>query len=155
MATQSQKLAQAAYQSVIDFRNANTMQDDDNPEGLLVPQENESDEKCQKRGKSNQKKYGTMAHKLPVLVRTAGLVQAVAYVETRGSDPQKLLLAHLGAAVEYSEVSTFTAATRTSNLQDYMLLTRRVLAALLWFKRFAESVLDVQAGDEDDEGATE
>jgi len=30
------------------------------------------------------KKYGAMAHKLPVLIHTAGLVQALEFVNSRG-----------------------------------------------------------------------
>ncbi|MEM7117791.1 MAG: type III-B CRISPR module-associated protein Cmr5 [Chloroflexota bacterium] len=127
MTTRSQKFAHAAHELVAQFRDAN------------------ADE-------SERKKYGSMAHKLPVLVRTGGLVQAVAFVETRGSDPQKTLLADLASVLEYENVRSFADDTRTHNLQEYMLLTRHTLDALLWFKRFAESVLNVQAGDESEEG---
>ena len=46
------------------------------------------------------KKYGAMAHKLPLLIRTAGLVQALAFVEARGKEIQKRLLTDLKATVE-------------------------------------------------------
>lgn len=122
MATRNQQLAADAHRQVTQFKT-------------------EHDEKA-------HKKYGTMAHKLPVLVRTAGLVQAVAFVQTRGNKSQQTLLTHLAETLGYEEVDTFAADTRTHNLQDYMLLTRRVLAALLWYKRFAESILDVLPSDE-------
>jgi len=32
---------------------------------------------------------------------------------------------------------------REAELTEYMLLTRQALAALLWYKRFAQSLLDV------------
>lgn len=157
MTTRNQRLAKAAYDHVIHFRNINTVkgdevEDDEHSLGLMECQEKETTDMCRQRGKSNQKKYGTMAHKLPVLVRTAGLVQAVAFVQTRGSEAQKELLSHLAETLGYEGVNTFAADARTHNLQDYMLLTRRVLAALLWYKRFAESILDVLSSDEDTEG---
>ena len=33
----------------------------------------------------DQKQYGSMAHKLPVLIRTAGLSQALGFVAARGN----------------------------------------------------------------------
>lgn len=126
MATLNQHFATNAYQQVTEFKESH------------------------KEDKKAQSKYGTMAHKLPILVRTSGLVQAVAFVQTRGNEYQKLLLAHLAETLGYDGVGTFADDTRRDNLQDYMLLTRRVLAALLWYKRFAESVLDVLPGDEDE-----
>ena len=35
----------------------------------------------------DRKRYGSMAHKLPILVRQAGLVQALAFVESRNKEP--------------------------------------------------------------------
>ena len=46
-----------------------------------------------------RKKYGSMAHKLPILVRSAGLVQALAFVHSRGKAPDKDLLGHLAQVV--------------------------------------------------------
>jgi CRISPR-associated protein Cmr5 len=40
--------------------------------------------------------YGALAHKFPVLVRQAGLIQALAFVHTRGKEAHKLLLEDLG-----------------------------------------------------------
>lgn len=94
------------------------------------------------------KKYGTMAHKLPVLVRTAGLVQALSFVEARGHDAQKQLLAHLAETVGENDKATLLASARTNDLNDYMRLTQKVMAALLWYKRFAQSVLGVDASEE-------
>lgn len=77
MPTRNQQLATIAYDQVIHFRNINTLKDDDGKPsyGEMDCRENEHPDKCRKQGKTNQKKYGTMAHKLPVLVRTAGLAQ--------------------------------------------------------------------------------
>jgi CRISPR-associated protein Cmr5 len=91
--------------------------------------------------------YGSMAHKLPVLIRTAGLAQAVAFVETRGDDGQRALLAHLEQALQLGK-GQLAARSRGAELGEYVLLTRRSLDALLWFKRFAQSVLGVEASAE-------
>jgi len=101
---------------------------------------------------AERQKYGSMAHKLPILIRTAGLAQALAFVDSRGSDEQKKLLDHIAAVVNEPDL---VARSRTAELADYMRLTRNVLAALLWYKRFAQSVLGVEAGEEAEGGGGE
>ena len=44
-----------------------------------------------------RKKYGGMVHRLPALVRSAGLSQALHFVSSRKSDDQKRVLDHLAA----------------------------------------------------------
>jgi CRISPR-associated protein Cmr5 len=96
--------------------------------------------------KAQHEKYDSMAHKLPVLVRTAGLAQALAFVESGNSDEQKKLLDHLAEVVGMGNRQTLVKCIRTAELAEYMRLTRNVLAALDWYKRFAQSVLDVDTG---------
>lgn len=95
--------------------------------------------------------YGSMAHKLPVLIRTAGLAQALAFVQARGKKipapdgrtPHHDLLTHLSQVVRNGKEDLCTQS-RIADLSEYMHLTHESLAALLWFKRFAQSVLDVE-----------
>jgi len=96
----------------------------------------------------DRKKYGSMAHKLPVLVRTAGLAQALAFVDSRSEEPQKRLLEHLAETVGAGTKEELLNRSRTTPLEEYMRLTQEVVAALLWYKRFAQSVLGVEAGEE-------
>ncbi len=104
----------------------------------------------------DHKKYGSMAYTLPILVRTAGLAQALAFVDSRGKNkadnPYDRLLQHLAGVVENLNKQDFLEKSRTSEMQDYMYLTRRTLLALKWYKRFAESVLGVTATDQPDDG---
>lgn len=100
-------------------------------------------------GEDERKKYGSLAHRLPVLIRTAGLSQALAFVDARGGAAGKKLLAHIAAVVNEEEL---LARNRTAELAEYMRLTRNVLAALAWYKRFAQSVLGVEAGEGGEEG---
>ena len=95
---------------------------------------------------AERQKYGSMAHKLPVLIRTAGLAQALAFVDSRGSDEQRQLLEHIAQVVSEEDL---LRRSRESELADYMRLTRNVLAALVWYKRFAQSVLHVELGADD------
>lgn len=89
--------------------------------------------------------YGGMAHKLPVLVRQAGLAQALAFVDPRGKEAHRALLEDLAQTVGLSKAELLRQS-RQAQLGQYLRLTREVLAAAQWYKRFAQSVLDVEAG---------
>ena len=104
--------------------------------------------KIHTKGSEERKQYGGMAHKLPVLVRQAGLIQAVTFVYTRGKKGHTALLEDLAQTVNGENAEAFLAKCRTNELTDYMWLTRKTLAALEWYKRFAESVLEIQAGED-------
>lgn len=92
-------------------------------------------------------RYGAYAHRLPVLIRTAGLAQALAYVDARGNVEGKALIADLEQVLALTPGHLITSS-RETDLMKYMRLTQRTMAALLWFKRFAQTVLDVDAGAE-------
>ena len=94
------------------------------------------------------KRYGSMAHKLPILVRQAGLVQALAFVDSRGQDPYKRLLDHLAVTVGETDGERLLRRSRDAELAEYAYLTERVLLALKWYKRFAQSVLKVDPAED-------
>lgn len=102
----------------------------------------------------NKRKYGSTAHKLPILIRTAGLAQALTFIATRGKgddkvNPYKDFLDDLEKTVGKDSLCK---SAREASLDEYMLLTQQVLHALLWYKRFAQSILDVDASASIDEG---
>ena len=88
-------------------------------------------------------KYGAMAHKLPILVYTAGLLQALEFVCSRGEPIQKRLIEHLALTIGQPDTPALMKTVREADLRVYMRLTRQVFAALLWYKRFAQSILKV------------
>jgi CRISPR-associated protein Cmr5 len=95
-------------------------------------------------------KYAGMAHKLPVLIHNAGLAQSLAFVQSRKPAEQKLLLNHLAATIEFPGVTDGASLLRLSReapLMEYMLLTRRVLSALVWYKRFVEGLFGIRANE--------
>ena len=112
-------------------------------------------------------KYGGMAHKLPVLIRTAGLAQALAFVEVKakvgeGVNEKKkkveakaleTLLSDISRVVigAHADAEKLCNASRDNNtdLFGYMHLTRKTMDALVWFKRFAVSILNVKQGEDD------
>ena len=102
-----------------------------------------------------RKQYEAMARKFPVLVRQAGLIQALAFVQARGKkdahnkkDAHKTLLEDLAQVVVSQSTDEFVRQCRDADLTVYMWLTRQTLGALEWFKRFAQSVLEVDPGEE-------
>jgi CRISPR-associated protein Cmr5 len=99
------------------------------------------------RREPEYKKYGAMAHKLPILIRTAGLAQALAFVEARGKEIQKRLLIDLKATIEPNDPRTLLVHAQSADLSEYMRLTQQIMAALLWYKRFAQSILGVDASE--------
>ncbi len=100
------------------------------------------------KGEEYKKSYGAMAHKLPVLIRTAGLMQALAFVQSRGKPEHKKLLDHLAVALKQPDGNALQIRAQKAELAEYMKLTNDALASLLWYKRFAQSILKVES-DED------
>jgi CRISPR-associated protein Cmr5 len=108
--------------------------------------------------KNDYRKYGVMCHKLPILIRTAGLAQALAFVESRGKDKKdiyKQLLIDLTETIRGTNIATplkeetgiVRQAREEADLNEYMRLTQQVMAALVWYKRFAQSILGVDASE--------
>lgn len=111
----------------------------------------------QKEEKYRQK-YGSMSHKLPILIRTAGMAQAFAFVQAKKEAAYNDLLDHLAANVGWPNAvngEQLAAKSRSEHLDSYILLTRRVSSALIWYKRFAESELGVTANQDIPEGGVE
>lgn len=113
---------------------------------------------------ANQKqrnKYGAMAQKMPILIRTAGLAQAVSFLEAKSKkDSEKLNLQLLKDLSEVIEVEmkfggNFAEKCRKAEMTEYLRLTQNTLAALLWFKRYSVSVLDVEENARGDENENE
>lgn len=103
-------------------------------------------EQVMRVGEEQRRKYGSLAHRLPVLIRTAGLAQALAFVDARGDTAGKILLDDIAAILKLENKEKLLECSREAELPEYMRLTRYVLIALTWYKRFAQSVLGVEAG---------
>jgi len=92
-----------------------------------------------------RKGYGGTALKLPILIRSAGLTQALAFVDSRGKPPQLALLEDLAQVAAGCNMDQYLEKSRSDESQAYLYLTRKTMLALKWFKRFAQSVLGVEA----------
>lgn len=98
-------------------------------------------------------KYGIMALKLPILVRSAGLCQALHFVQSRGDEAHKALLGHLAEQLKRVDPRIKDAASlchhvREANMRAYLHLTREAAATLQWYARLAQSVLKVDRTSE-------
>lgn len=96
--------------------------------------------------KEKRDSYGSTAHQLPILIRTSGLAQALAFVEGKKQTGCMQLLEDLRSTIGIEQ--SLAEHAREVELTEYMLLTRLTLDALLWYKRFAQSVLGIETGDE-------
>jgi CRISPR-associated protein Cmr5 len=106
-------------------------------------------EKVKTVPEKDRNKYGTMAQKLPVLIRTAGLAQAIGFLEAKSNEKgNELLLKHLAEVLEFSDLKSFGKKCREAELIEYLRLTQNALAALLWFKRYSVSVLGLEPNSE-------
>lgn len=101
--------------------------------------------------------YGNLCHHFPLMVRTCGLCQAVTFcfAKTKGDDQilkeaHEMLLANVEDLInETDSISgsrSVVDAVRQADAVQYMLYTRRILSAWIYFKRFAESILEVGPG---------
>ena len=103
----------------------------------------------QETGKHKEYKdaYAGAAHNLPVLIRQARLCQALAFQVTRSNQGATDLLEHLAGVMGYANANELAREARTASLIDYIRLQTRALETLLWFKRYAVSVLIREASD--------
>src|SRR5207237_10718436 len=91
---------------------------------------------------AHKDKYKAITRNLPVLIRTAGLAQALAFIPS-GAEQKKMhetLVGHLSGTVERNLPEA--CRDKGLSLQEYMRLTRDTLDALVRYKRFAESLIE-------------
>lgn len=103
--------------------------------------------------KKDQKVYGAMAQKLPALIRSAGLCQALHFVKSRKKAPLDSLLGHLGQQLSrvdsgISDMESLCTRARAADLSHYVWLTRETLATVSWYGRLARSEWGVLPGDD-------
>jgi CRISPR-associated protein Cmr5 len=88
--------------------------------------------------KQDKEEYKNMSKKLPVLIRSAGLVQALYFAQTR-NDGSRKLIDHLKQTLANPNLLD---DARTKPISDYIHLTEKCLLALKWYKRFSEIHLE-------------
>jgi len=80
--------------------------------------------------------YGRFAKSFPALVQSRGLAQACAFAEAK---KMRAILSDLETVLEKSR-DTLVKESRESSLEQYMLLSREVMAAAGWIKRYVQAL---------------
>lgn len=121
------------------------------------------------------KSYGTFAGKLPALLRSAGLCQALHFLRAKRKKEKDLngpndmaahLLRHLAEQLARvcpgiktnDHAESLCEKARSADLPTYLWLSREAVACATWYARLAKSELEVELTDEPppdhDTGAT-
>lgn len=99
------------------------------------------------KGKSWAKIYGGLCHSFPVLVHTIGLAQALAFHQSKAAGEGDRAQAHQQLLDDVKTVIGTGFDPASAPLTEYLRATRQVLAAWVFFKRFAVSVLKAEVND--------
>lgn len=107
-------------------------------------------------GEKDRKNYGGMALKLPALIRSAGLCQALHFVKSRPSKPALgILLNHLAEQLRridsrITDATSLCTQVRGADVATYVWLTREALASVSWYGRLARSEWGIVPGEDED-----
>ncbi len=101
---------------------------------------------------TQEKLYGSICHQFPIMLLRTGLAQSVAFLWVKaesGKPAYEKFMQHLSSitGVEDENYSELQQRIQQMNLDEYRRTTRIILDACIWYKRFAESQLNVQAGE--------
>jgi CRISPR-associated protein Cmr5 len=99
-----------------------------------------------KHPEADKQRYATLAYSLPVLLRTAGLAQSVAFLVSRDGNGGKLLASHLAERLELptDAVKTFEAVAKAPTIK-YLAMTAEALSCADWYVRHVQAVLKIDA----------
>ncbi len=104
------------------------------------------------KSKDTRDIYGGLCHAFPVLIRTNGLCQTLAFFhEKRSADKDRgeayqLFWRHVAETLGEREDTLLDRVRRMSSV-EYLRASRRLVEAWVFYKRFAVSLLGVQPGE--------
>lgn len=124
--------------------------------GNLCKESEQAEKLCKElqQREKRRKQYGALCHRFPILVLRCGLAQALGFLQAKATSGDSgnahgLLLGHLAEQLHgQADGAAFQQQVQRAPLAEYRRLTREALALALWYKRYAESLLGVAAGDE-------
>ena len=104
--------------------------------------------------KTKKDRYASIVHAMPALLRSAGLSQALHFVRSRRGHEQQLFLEHLAKQLERVDAGidgseALLAKVRGADLSAYLRLTHEALACVVWYRRFVQGELGIDAGEVD------
>jgi CRISPR-associated protein Cmr5 len=100
-----------------------------------------------------RKKYASMVHAMPALLRNAGLSQALHFVSSRKDETQWELLDHLAVQLKRVDPNiknkeSLLDESRKAKLSVYLRLTHEALACVNWYRRLVQGELQIEAETE-------
>jgi CRISPR-associated protein Cmr5 len=103
------------------------------------------------------KKYASMVHAMPTLLRSAGLSQALHFVASRSDRHQRSLLEDFANQLRrvndrITDGTALLERARSADLDEYMRLTQEALACASWYRRMVQAILKVDMADTDGRG---
>lgn len=116
-------------------------------------------EQVDKSGEDDQKRYATVIYQCIPLIHNSGLVQTIEFLRALSNkQKQKQAEVFLGQLAEHlgsvdgkvKDIKSLAERARTAPMADYMLLTREAMAALVWFRRFVQSILKLDPSQDEE-----
>ncbi|TKH43948.1 type III-B CRISPR module-associated protein Cmr5 [Paenibacillus terrae] len=97
---------------------------------------------------SNDKEYGRLCQLFPSMLLVNGLRLTVAFFRSKaGSDPSSNHGRYLSDMEAALGISSWEKELSSPHMTEYRDLSQRTLKAAVWFKRYAEAILRVEASD--------
>ncbi len=116
-------------------------------------------EAVSKDEEAKRKRYATVVYQSIPLIHNSGLVQTIEFLKSLSNAEKReqaerflqQLARHLiGVDPEIKDLESLAKRAREAKMAEYMVLTREVMATLVWFRRFVQSVLKIHsAADEE------
>lgn len=103
--------------------------------------------------KDEHKPYASLAYQLPVLLRTAGLAQTVAFLASRSNERGKRLTLQLGEClgIERNDAGRVFSSIAEAKTGAYIALSAEAVACADWYVRHVQAILKVERTDTEDE----
>jgi CRISPR-associated protein Cmr5 len=108
----------------------------------------------EKVSETEEKKYGTLARKLPALIQTNGLGQALAFLRAKGGknkrDAHNVLFSHVSnwVVTQVDGSGDLLEWVIRQDSSQYRRATAEAIAYAMWLRRFAEAKGWGEAGGE-------
>ena len=105
--------------------------------------------KCVKEAEARQIKYKSYIKKMPMLIKTNGLGQTLAFCFSKNENGYNLILEQIRVYLELRGIKSglnsnegLLSFITTQNSSDYRNITQEIMMMLNWWRRFVDGVLE-------------
>ena len=92
-------------------------------------------------------RYNSLARKAPTLIQSAGLMQAITFMISRGGEGKAYVDDLAGTFDASWSHRNLRSRAESAPLQEYLALTRDLIHIGVWFRRYAQ----IELGEEEQE----